>query len=310
MCVYCYICTLIRKNDIINVKTTHKHGRFTLMNELPFLKTNSIYVQDIDRLTANDPFVHVDRIAEMNVLIYVISGCIYVTEEDQEYEVKAGELLLLKQGTHQFGQKATPPGTSWYYAHFLTIGGEITLSEADKEGEYITLLPKYVRIDKQFNIEKRLEELVKLKHSERVFSRNILSMGLQMLLIDLYEMLTPPKAMDVADKLKKYLEENNKRNLDSCEIEKKFNLNYKYLAKLFWAKEGVSIMQYHTSYRVYSAARVLRSTDESISQISMEFGYEDPLYFSKVFKKVMGVSPKAYRKQIIQIAYWTGKENG
>ncbi len=54
-------------------------------NKILFSETNHIKIEQIDLLTANSSFKHIDRIAQMNVMIYVLSGCIYVSEEDQDF---------------------------------------------------------------------------------------------------------------------------------------------------------------------------------------------------------------------------------
>ncbi|MFR4023027.1 MAG: hypothetical protein ACLTZI_08445 [[Eubacterium] siraeum] len=48
-------------------------------------------------------------------MIYVIDGCIYVTEGDTDYEVNAGELLILKNGVHHFGKKKYRRVQSGYF---------------------------------------------------------------------------------------------------------------------------------------------------------------------------------------------------
>ena len=55
------------------------------MHEIVIKETEGVYVEFIDLLTTHTPFYHVDRIAKYDVLIYVISGHIYVTEEERDY---------------------------------------------------------------------------------------------------------------------------------------------------------------------------------------------------------------------------------
>ena len=75
-------------------------------------------VSDCDLITAPEGFYHIDRIADFNVMIYVIEGVMYVTEEGQDYEISSGEMLFLRNGLRHFGRYETPRGTSWIYAHF------------------------------------------------------------------------------------------------------------------------------------------------------------------------------------------------
>lgn len=60
---------------------------------------------------------------------------------------------------------------------------------------------------------------------------------------------------------------------------------------------GYSPLEYRAKRRMETARSLLLGTDMSVSDISLALGYEDPLYFSRVFKKSTGHSPRAYRKK-------------
>ena len=61
-------------------------------------------------------------------------------------------------------------------------------------------------------------------------------------------------------------------------------------------------MQYLLTIRVNNAASLLETTDYSMAEISAIVGYEDPLYFSRLFRKLKGMSPSDYRKLVSQKA--------
>ena len=58
-------------------------------------------------------------------------------------------------------------------------------------------------------------------------------------------------------------------------------------------------MQYILSKRIYNATALLQNDHYNITEIATIVGYDNPLYFSRIFKKVKGLSPKEYRKSII-----------
>ena len=93
------------------------------------------FVSDCDILTTSEDFYHMDRTADFHVLIYVTDGTMYVTENGQDYEIAAGEILFLKSGFRHFGRYETLRGTRWFYAHFY-------LPEATPNCETALLLPK------------------------------------------------------------------------------------------------------------------------------------------------------------------------
>ncbi len=80
---------------------------------------------------------------------------------------------------------------------------------------------------------------------------------------------------------------------DSC------NLSQSHFMALFKEKTGQSPHAYQQTLRINNCMTLLASTQLSVSDIGMLSGYTDPLYFSRVFKKYVGVSPKEYRKKVI-----------
>lgn len=73
-------------------------------------------------------------------------------------------------------------------------------------------------------------------------------------------------------------------------------VNRSYLYTIFKEKAGISPKEYLTQFRISQACNLLKRTDLSIRAISFSVGYEDNLYFSKVFQKIKGQTPTAYRK--------------
>ncbi|OMD36471.1 AraC family transcriptional regulator [Paenibacillus borealis] len=74
-------------------------------------------------------------------------------------------------------------------------------------------------------------------------------------------------------------------------------LDRKYVSALFKRTIGLPPQQYLLNYRIAKACELLTETDCTIGEISRSVGYQDPLLFSRMFKKVKGCSPKGYRLQ-------------
>lgn len=72
-------------------------------------------------------------------------------------------------------------------------------------------------------------------------------------------------------------------------------LDRKYLSTLFKRTIGLPPQQYLLNFRVAKACELLTETTCTIGEISRSVGYQDPLLFSRMFKKVRGCSPKEYR---------------
>ena len=93
-----------------------------------------------------------------------------------------------------------------------------------------------------------------------------------------------------------------RRNLHKCltvtEIAEHVHLNSNYFTKLFKSTLGITPLQYINRSRVEKGKYLLEHTQFSVGEISDEVGFEDELYFSRVFRKYVGMSPMSYRKQI------------
>ncbi len=85
-------------------------------------------------------------------------------------------------------------------------------------------------------------------------------------------------------------------DLNSC-LES-FSFSTEYLKRIFKQEAGMTPRQYLMEMRLDNAAKILAVGDESqnISQIARQCGFQDPLYFSKLFKRKYGVSPKYYKQ--------------
>ena len=68
------------------------------------------------------------------------------------------------------------------------------------------------------------------------------------------------------------------------------------MVKLFTEAYGTTIRVYVNALRVTKAKQLLRFSDMRMEEIGCEVGFEDPNYFSRMFKKGEGMSPSEYRK--------------
>ena len=83
-----------------------------------------------------------------------------------------------------------------------------------------------------------------------------------------------------------------------AQYSEKYNISTGYLSILLKKELGMSFTEYITSKRVEKACVLLKNDSLSIASIAEMTGYHDYFYFTKVFKKIMGVSPSKYRKTL------------
>ena len=70
-----------------------------------------------------------------------------------------------------------------------------------------------------------------------------------------------------------------------------------YLSRVFRQELGLSPWEYLNRYRVLQATQQLRHTSDPVGHVARQVGFKDPAYFSRVFRKLTGQSPSAYREQ-------------
>ena len=104
------------------------------------------------------------------------------------------------------------------------------------------------------------------------------------------------KHSDVVQKIKEYILANFDHRLTLDDISRHVYLSNSYVSSIFKKETGLSIIDYTNRVRINRSKRLLHETDYSISMISTRCGFEDQSYFTKTFRKHVGVSPKKYRE--------------
>ena len=101
---------------------------------------------------------------------------------------------------------------------------------------------------------------------------------------------------DIVRDALRYIDENyTDGNISLNSVAQAINISANYLSAMFSQKMGVSFVEYLTQKRMARARQLLRQTGKRSGEIASEVGYRDPRYFSFVFKKTQGCTPKAYR---------------
>lgn len=90
----------------------------------------------------------------------------------------------------------------------------------------------------------------------------------------------------------------NQENLSLTRIAEQYSYSPKYLSALFKKNFKIDFTQYLNTVRIQQACALMDNGFTCVSEIAALCGYADPLYFSKCFKKKLGVSPKEYIKSL------------
>jgi AraC-like DNA-binding protein len=92
-----------------------------------------------------------------------------------------------------------------------------------------------------------------------------------------------------------YMQQNISQLLTLDELARRVNFSTSHYSALFRKKTGFSPIEYFNHLKIQKACQFLHFTDLRIKEIADKLGIEDPYYFSRMFSKLMGVSPNQYR---------------
>lgn len=93
-----------------------------------------------------------------------------------------------------------------------------------------------------------------------------------------------------------YIKRNYWDDINVNKIIKYVGLNRSYFSNLFRTSMGITLQEYLSVFRLSRANELLDMTDESIEEIASNCGYNDPLVFSKAYKRKYGITPTQHRK--------------
>lgn len=95
-----------------------------------------------------------------------------------------------------------------------------------------------------------------------------------------------------------YMRENYMRPMSLEEVASACYLTQNYLSSLLKKRAGMSFLQYRNYLRITEAKRKIRAKNSTITEIAYAVGFNDLNYFSRTFKKIVGVTPQEYQKTI------------
>ncbi len=97
--------------------------------------------------------------------------------------------------------------------------------------------------------------------------------------------------------IKRYINDNVSNDINLNTTATRFHMNPFYVSHLFKKETNMNFLDYLTSQRIEKAKELLEDVDSKIYEIAIKVGYDDQRYFSQVFKKYTGYTPKEYRNK-------------
>ena len=103
------------------------------------------------------------------------------------------------------------------------------------------------------------------------------------------------------EQIHRYIEQSYHENITLTALAEQYHMDASYLSRIFSQKYGETIIAFLTRIRMEKAAELMKDQDKKLETISFLVGYDDYNYFSRVFRKKMGCSPREYRNNLVQL---------
>lgn len=235
---------------------------------------------------------------DQHILIYCVKGNGKAKIMDKDYAVSPGDFILIPANTHH--EYATDNISPWtiYRMHFKG-SGSLDLVEMMLKRMGGHLAP----ISFQENRLRLFEEIYAIL--ERGYSSdNLCYAGLSLQYFlgsccfdNIYNYLASHNEKDSITMCVNYMQKHLDKTLTLKEISEAVNLSTTYFAALFKKSTGFSIIEFFNRLKTQKACQYLQFTDLRINEIADQLGIEDPYYFSRMFTKIVGISPIKYRSR-------------
>jgi AraC-like DNA-binding protein/mannose-6-phosphate isomerase-like protein (cupin superfamily) len=235
---------------------------------------------------------------DQHILIYCIEGRGKVEILRKEYAIKSGEFFIVPSHVaHKYSADAADPWTI-YWVHFKgNISNAIVSLLQQQIGnnkgfiQYnegrINLFNKiYNQLEKGYGIDN-------LAYANMSFWYLLSTFMFQ----EKYNSSDKISNDDLTGRAINFMTKKIDKMVSVEEIAQSVNLSASHFTSLFKKKTGFSPIEYFNHLKIQEACQYFLFTDLRIKEVSFKLGIDDPYYFSRLFTKVMGMSPNLYREK-------------
>lgn len=259
----------------------------------------SLYITDIGFFP--DMLIHsMERPTgcEAHIVIYCIAGEGWVSLNGQKQQIiRKGSIMVIPAYVpHKYATSKTDPWTIYWFH----LKGEN--ASAFFEGFNQNATPIHVTVEKSIKIIELFNECFALLEKGYSLNRIIYASQLACHLAAIIRFLqqqpqiqiNSQKIYDIEHSLQ-FMTENLEKNISLQEFADRANLSVPHFSAVFKKTTGYSPIDYYLRLKIQLACQHLNLTEQSVKEICFIIGFQDPYYFSRIFKKIMGMSPSEYR---------------
>lgn len=230
---------------------------------------------------------------------FVLSGEGEFRINEHIYHLKAGDAFLIPAGKITYYEADRKNPWSYAWISFIGISSESYLYQIMTSTDDIYVIHN-LQTDKYFKSINKIMQLDPSRTSHYFEGNSILFHIISMLFEDINFSENTINKISILDEIKFYFDINYAENIKLKDVANHFGIHQNYLTRAFHNKFGISPKKYLMNLKLKKAARLLVTTQLPVSMIGNSLGFEDPLAFSRTFKKAYGLSPTDYRNRSIE----------
>lgn len=240
---------------------------------------------------------HPTRRLNSHELIYVVRGSLSLQEENTRFDLREGESLLLFPGREHKGLTTFDPELKFYWLHF-DIESNRTLMDSWQNNPSLQLnIPQHCKVRDR----ETLLTLFRLFLYEQERGGNSLALYLILLLQEVArawpENVEPGgPGVALAYKARQLITTQFHLPLGASELAERLHCNADYLGRVFRLTFQMTLTDALHKQRVAAAEKLLLANTGNVADVARLTGFNDAAYFRRVFRKLLGMTPAAYKK--------------
>lgn len=219
-----------------------------------------------------------------SAFMFPISGKSEIIIDKKIYIAEPGKVIYISQGHHLEFKVLTDEPYEYiniYHSSNNKMIGEFSLNK--NSTNIVDNLKKIVSISSNQNINTFFKNKVLLRESLSLIFQESLNI----------------KELEEIKILKQYIDDNFNKKLKLQELADLVYKNKQQVSYLFYKYLNIRPIDYVINKRIEKSILLLKENKMSISKIANSIGYDDPLYFSRLFKKHIGLSPTTFKDKFL-----------
>ncbi len=232
-----------------------------------------------------------------NLLIYCTEGLGHISTPDYKGQIKPGDILLVPAGqAHRYHADKNTPWTIYWF-HFIGDSSKQLIQKLgykpDQAVISLGLNPQLIADFKRLLVARHTGyRSAAYSHAASV-TRQILCY----LTLEIRNSQALQRSNFSLEAIHGFMQERLSGELNLDTLAAGFNLSKYHFSSKYKQLTGYPPIKHFIHMKMERACYLLDSSPASIKVISHQLGYEDPLYFSRLFRKTIGMSPSDYRLQ-------------